>query len=156
MIQTDFSLRAATSADEDILLRWRNLPEVYQFFKEARPVTEQEHQGWFRAVLARNDRAIFLGILREQEVGMVRLDFNSDLSSATVSVHLDPKFFGRGLGAQLLLAVERRAKKQYPRLVEFMAEIHEQNTTSMKTFEKCGYGPFDKANNFHIYRKSLR
>ncbi len=57
--------------------------------------------------------------------------------SAEITIYLDPKFIGKGIGNQTLNFLETEAKKSNIKVL--VGIIAANNTSSIKLFEKCAY-----------------
>ena len=53
-------LRPATDADSADVLRWRNHPEVRAVSLTRHEITEEEHEAWWAATQARDDREVYV------------------------------------------------------------------------------------------------
>ena len=125
--------------DSEQILSWRNNPEVFKFFFNPNPVTQDEHGKWFNNILTRSNIYFFMGILDEIPVGTVRFD-KIDEESFEVGVYLDPTFFGKGLGTQLLQQGEDELLKLIKEeKIDIVAKVLPENEASIKLFNKGGY-----------------
>lgn len=66
-------LREVAAEDSDRLLRWRNLPGVARWMKSTHEIPQEEHERWFRGVLARERRVHWLILVNGEPVGTVNI-----------------------------------------------------------------------------------
>jgi UDP-2,4-diacetamido-2,4,6-trideoxy-beta-L-altropyranose hydrolase len=146
-------LRRADERDILDLFAWRNDKETLGNSKSATPVPFTEHERWFAASLTKPDRRIYIGLVGDEKVGMVRFDRVPNSEHAhIVSIAISPEFRRRGLGRALLeAAIGEMAPGR------FDAEIKTENVISKKLFEACGFrrvGPAVDAG-LDLYRATL-
>jgi len=128
-------LRRAEPEDSGDLLAWRNDPESVRNSKSPTPVALGEHARWFAASLTNPDRRIYIGLVGDEKIGMVRFDRLARSEPAyLVSITINPACRGRRLGTRLLLAALRQAAP-----ATFDAEIRTENVISQRLFEACGF-----------------
>ena len=136
------SLRSAAESDARPMLAWRNHPSTRAFFRDPRPIAEADHVAWWERTLASPDRALLIGQVGSTDVGVLRLDFDSD--QAEVSIYLDPALTGLGLGAALLTAGQRWVIQHRPATRRLIAEIDPENTSSQRAFAAVDFSGDDK------------
>lgn len=140
------TLRPATSADAQMLLKWRNDPVSRAMSGQSDVVTKAEHIGWFEAALSDPNRLIHIGEWNGAPFGMVRLDIGAE-GMATVSIAIAPQQRGKGLARALLrCAIEASPT---PR---FRALIKPDNGSSIATFAGLGFFRVAEADGFLEYR----
>jgi RimJ/RimL family protein N-acetyltransferase/O-antigen/teichoic acid export membrane protein len=136
------SLRAATSADAELLLGWRNDPLIRAVSRRPDPVAPEEHGRWLHGVLENPSRELFIAEYEGAPVGQVRLD-RLDGSLWEISVALGPEARGRGLGrATITEAVA--ALREHEKGVAVVAFIRPDNEASIATFTAAGFKPTDE------------
>lgn len=84
-------LRPAVDTDRDIVLTWRNHPEVRAVSLTTHEITPEEHAKWWEAALADPRRHILIF----DECGVVIFDLREE--PASWSFYLDVEGLGRGL-----------------------------------------------------------
>jgi len=128
-------LRGAGLSDSDRVLAWRNDPATRAWSFSPKPVSADEHAEWLDRTLA-DPRHILLIIEHDgTALGQVRLD--RDGSSATVSIALDPRARGRGLGEAALRETTRLADQVG--LERLAARIKPDNAASLAAFAAAGF-----------------
>ncbi len=131
------SLRPATADDCDRLYAWRNHPDTRRHFFDPDPIDLPSHRRWFAGVLTDPSRVLLVGVVDEQETGVLRYDFSGD--EARVSVYLDPARRGEGFGTALLSAGRDWLQENRPQTRAVVAEVMAANEPSVRAFLAAGY-----------------
>lgn len=135
----DVKLRPAMKSDEQVLLDWRNHPDVRRYSTDAAEIGREEHSHWFCRVLADRNRQMLIGEDNGGPLGVLRYDFEG--RAATVSIYLVPNRLGQGAGSRLLAAGERWVAAEHPELSEIRARARPANHASVRLFADAGYRP---------------
>lgn len=128
-------LREATLADAELLRNWRNEPDVRQSSFHQEAVEADAHRAWLERKLA---GATKIWILMSEGVpaGQVRYDRSGD--TAEVSVSIDGRFRGRGLGVAILrLSAQRACSELGLREIRAVAKL--ENAASRAAFLRAGF-----------------
>jgi len=149
MLEVAVGLRAAQEADCDLVHAWRNHPAVRSVSHDRRVIDLASHRTWYRAALADPSRILLMIELAGQPVGVLRYDIRDAV--AAVSVYLDPRRMGQGIGAAALRAGSRWIHARRPEVTTLVAEIADGNARSAGAFVKAGY--LARSNN--IYEETL-
>ena len=130
------SLRPATLDDAAMIFQWRNIPEIVALGASNRLVEWEEHQQWFREVLA-GGHALHIILCDGQPAGQVRFD-RKDSDTAEVSIYLLPEYTGRGIG---VTALTRACQQAFSTLavMRIEARIRTDNPRSVAAFRKAGF-----------------
>lgn len=135
-----FFARAATLADSEILLTWRNDPLTRKQSREVILVSPTEHRDWLAMVLADPHRHLFIVETESgAPAGTVRFDIDSD-STVEVSITVSPHFRGKNFGSPMLLSAELALREQ-THVNVFRAFIKRDNVASVRLFESAEYLP---------------
>jgi RimJ/RimL family protein N-acetyltransferase len=131
-------IRAATRADSDLLLAWRNDPGTRAASRGQESVAAAGHERWLEDVLADDDRALLVGERRGEPVGQLRFD-RVDALRWEISVTVAPEARGRGIGRALIEAGIDWLWSTEPcaRVVE--AWVRRGNDRSLRAFAACGF-----------------
>ena len=130
-------LRAATAADCERVFEWRNAEENRRHSFDTHALSLGEHRAWYTKAIADSGRALLIGQLEGNPIGVLRFDFNETV--ATVSIYLLPGLGGRGLGTSLLDAGTAWIRKTHSRITTLRAEARPENVSSKGTFSAAGY-----------------
>jgi RimJ/RimL family protein N-acetyltransferase len=136
-------LRLAGAGDARLVYEWRNDPWIVSLSTSRRPVTWQDHQGWFTTVLERPDLYL-LFIIHTPDgtpAGTVRLDREGE--DAVVTIYLLRQFTGRGLGPRALDLACGDAFRHWPAVSRIRAYVRAGNQPSLKAFARAGFAGDD-------------
>lgn len=129
-------VRPLAATDGPFILSWRNDPSAYRWFRDARPLTEDEHAAWTVARAADDPPSVWVADVAGVPAGCVRLDAEPD-GSAEVSIVVDASRRGLGLGSRLLEHCLDEARGRA--LTAVTAEVHGENAASMALFTGHGF-----------------
>ena len=137
------SFRDASPQDSKMLLDLRNDPAVREVSFNQQVVTQDEHERWLGQSLASPSRILWIPQDRSlQPLGRVQLDLSHNLLEATISIALDKRSRGRGIGPVVIeKATEMILSDTGPlaSVKRVVANIKPTNTLSCKAFEKVGF-----------------
>lgn len=94
-------LREMLEQDREMLLRWRNLPQVSDHMYSDHTITEEEHERWFASVREDSSRRYWIIMLDDEPVGLVNLvDINDEARRCHWAFYLSSDATrGRGVGS---------------------------------------------------------
>jgi UDP-2,4-diacetamido-2,4,6-trideoxy-beta-L-altropyranose hydrolase len=132
-----FTVRRAGLEDSQLLLDWANEPGVRAASFSSAPISPDDHRTWFGRKVCDPSCVFFIAFdQRRTPVGQVR--FDQVRSDAVVSVSLDRKFRGRGMGAAVIsLACRQLFRETGVRVVH--GYVKPENETSASAFVKAGF-----------------
>ena len=144
-VERPLGLRPVDSADESLLLRWANDPQVRERSFSADQITAEAHHNWFQAGLLRSDRLHFI-VSDEQgcPLGQVRFDRLADGEHspvAVIDISVDRSAQGRGAGAELLRLALEALEEHWGSGVLAQADVLETNQPSRALFVRSGFLP---------------
>lgn len=125
--------------DSNIILKWRNNPEIYRYLFNPAPVAPKDHEQWLTRI---NNEHLVLFLIAEFNglpAGTVRFDFTEDFSEAEIGIYLTPELHGKGLSTSMLSESERFVKMKFGSLRKITAKVLLENIASEKMFERTGY-----------------
>lgn len=137
IIPPQFILRYANADDCKSVWELRNNAETRKYFFNPSPISLDEHNNWFFNTLNSPDKALLVSENSEQLIGVLRYDFVD--KKAYISIYIDPKLTGRGLGTNILKMGSEWLRKNHPEVKEIVAEIMQQNRLSVNAFIKAGF-----------------
>ena len=133
------TLKPATMEDCRLVFEWRNHIEVRRHFFDEREIPYAEHEAWFRASLARDDRIILIAHDKDRPVGVIRFDtLKDEPDTAEIDIYVSPHRQGKGLGTRILAEGEEwiRTHKGVRSLV---ARVKADNPASLRMFRGRGF-----------------
>jgi len=102
-VATPFVLRAVEMRDAELLFEWRNDPETYQHFRNARPVEWGEHTAWLQKSLDMGSKRILQIVeVESHSAGVIRADVQDD-GSYEISYTIAPEWRGKGIGKKAVI-----------------------------------------------------
>ena len=85
------NIRIAKNEDSLDLFLWRNNSHTISMSLNKNKVLWKDHIVWFNKLLKENKSYLFLGILKNKKIGMVRFDFYQQ-KQYVVNINLNPDF----------------------------------------------------------------
>ena len=140
-------IKDADNSDSFDIFEWRNDPISCQMFVSNKKVTLEEHKKWIESSLSNPLRKIYIGILKDEKVGICRFDIDSKLTSAEVSINLNPNMRGKNLSYQLLSESIKTYKKTNQ--IRLTATIKKENKASLIIFQKCSFSIVDQDGSYY-------
>ncbi len=131
------SIRAASSADAELLFGWRNDERTRRHSLDSRPLVLTDHLEWIERTLVRPDVDLILACNDGTPVVCVRFDCCE--TRARVSIYADPHLQGAGFGRAALLAALDWLRQKRPEVVQTCAEVLPDNSASHALFASAGY-----------------
>jgi RimJ/RimL family protein N-acetyltransferase len=132
--------RNATLSDADVLLYWRNHPNVRRFSLQSELIPFGEHLKWLQKRLNRTQcEPFYLYEFEDELVGMCRLDLVVGAPGKyEVSILIDPDQHAKGLGTKVLAMSCESFFTIHPNDL-IVAKIKRDNIVSKKLFENAGF-----------------
>jgi UDP-2,4-diacetamido-2,4,6-trideoxy-beta-L-altropyranose hydrolase len=131
---------------------WRNDPISCQMFINKNKVTLEEHNKWFESSLSNPLRKFYIGILADKKVGICRFDMNSKMTSAEVSINLNPCMRGKNLSYEFLSECIKTYRKTNQ--IKLTATIKKENNASSRIFQKCSFSIVDEDAGYYFLMKN--
>lgn len=132
------SLKKADFSDIEFLWHLRNQPDVDQYSKGKRKIAWSEHINWIMPIiLGTVPKPLFIIKKGSMPVGQIRFDFNNN-GEYIVSISVLREFRGKGVASKSFKkAIKLLKKSKRPKVI--LAEIHKDNISSQKFFEKLNF-----------------
>ncbi|HYH07575.1 MAG TPA: GNAT family N-acetyltransferase [Thermoanaerobaculia bacterium] len=130
------ALREVTVDDAALLREWRNDPSVRASSFNQDAVAADAHRAWLTKKLASADTKMWILTADGVPAGQVRYDKTGE--QAEVSVSLDARFRGMGLGVAILTMSAPRACRELG-LREIRAVVKLTNAASLNAFARAGF-----------------
>jgi RimJ/RimL family protein N-acetyltransferase len=132
-------LRPASLDDAELLLAWRNDPEVRSASRQPHTVEPAEHERWLSSCLADPERDLLIAELDGKPIGQVRFDRLTE-DEREISVSLAASSRGGGLGARLIEAGVDWLRRERG-TTRVIAEVRGVNPASLLSFRQAGFRP---------------
>lgn len=143
--QEAISLRSAATADQALLLRWANDPQVRANSFSPEPIAPADHHHWFQAGLANPNRLLLIATTADRcPIGQIRFDLepasaDGQASEATVDLSLDRCARGHGLARELVRLGLQEMEQRWGPATDAVAEVLPSNTASNACFARAGF-----------------
>ncbi len=147
--------REISEKDSETLVAWRSDPEVYKYFLSAHKITLEEHLNWyFNRYLQDDDRIDYIACEQTsgEPIGVFGIKKRRD--GAEVSYLLKKQSQGKGYAGEAVCWLMETAKATWG-IAKAIAEIHLENTPSIRLAERLGFERVAQSGNFLIYEKVL-
>lgn len=141
LVSETFHFRDATLDDAQLLLNWRNEPEVRAVSFQSKIIPLETHRNWLTGKLgSRQNRLRVVEDITGKPVAQVRLDFDAPHDSAIISINVIPSCRGQGLGTAFIERTVREVTNEFGNF-RLVARIKTSNTASQNAFRKAGFMP---------------
>lgn len=140
-------LRPSEPDDRDRLLEWRNDADSVRYSESSRMITAQEHQAWYDMVLEDPGTRLWIGELDGVPIGMVRIDVRA--AQGRVSIAIDQRQRGRGLGRELLTRVQETLANDF-QIDALDARVSHRNKPSKRLFVGCHFAEIASDGDFAV------
>ncbi len=132
------SLKKANFSDIEFLWYLRNQPGTYKYSRQNRKVGWKEHIEWImQIILGTSNKELFVIKNLKTPIGQIRFDWlNSE--EVEISISILKEFQGKGFAAKSLDLAIKEIEKQ-KKAKKITAEIHKDNTSSIKLFERLNF-----------------
>jgi RimJ/RimL family protein N-acetyltransferase len=119
-----------------LLLAWRNDDDAVRNSGSRRAVSDEDHRHWFAAALDDPARPIWIAERDGHALGMVRVEVKD--GAGEVSVVVDARARGRGVGRDLLIALQDTVRGECM-VGRLWARVRLDNTASLRCFAHAGF-----------------
>lgn len=145
--QGAISLRPVTKANEALLLRWANDPQVRANSFSPEPIKAADHHHWFQKGLANSNRLMLIATAADGcPIGQIRFDrepasTDAQASEATIDLSLDRCARGYGLASELVRLGLRAMEQRWGPATDVVAQVLKSNSASNACFTRAGFKP---------------
>lgn len=94
MNKDELLLRPMRKEDLELVLEWRNLPEIRIHMLNDRVITKQEHEIWFVEKSKNQDHKLMIAIKNKVRFGFVQIKINREKKIGEWGFYRDPRFTG--------------------------------------------------------------
>lgn len=128
------NIRIAKNEDFLDLFLWRNNAHTISMSINKNKVLWEDHVVWLNKLLKENKSYLFLGILKNKKIGMVRFDFYQK-KKYLVNINLNPDFRRKRLSSLLLKKSIEHLLSIRTTVSHLYAQVKSNNISSQKCFE---------------------
>ena len=135
------SFRNIRFDDAQMLLAWRNDPEVRSVSFHNEPIEIQEHEQWLMKSLGMSERILLMAEDRQgNPIGKVQIDFTSDqMGSVMIGIVVGLENRSKGIGTVLIEKATTALFIAEKNVQQIVAQIKPGNLASEKAFRKAGF-----------------
>jgi len=136
MSEIKINFREVIYEDIWLLYNWSNDPISRKMSFNSEPISQEEHQQWFIAVMENPNIVILIAEVDHKPIGFVR--FNISDVDAVISIAIDHSQRGKGLAVPMINESIHYIK-QIKNIENIYAYIKEENTASIRTFINANF-----------------
>ncbi|MBR1423118.1 MAG: GNAT family N-acetyltransferase [Ruminococcus sp.] len=145
-------LRGINENDTEKIVEWRSDPKVYMYFKAPHRISIKEHLNWFHSVYLENDnRFDWICIEKDSGKRIGVFGLYREEMTAEVNYILAPEARHKGYATESIKCLVDFASKNW-NCKYIIAEIHQDNKSSIALVEKLGYKIISCNGSFIVYR----
>jgi UDP-2,4-diacetamido-2,4,6-trideoxy-beta-L-altropyranose hydrolase len=144
-------VRAATAADEAILLEWANDPETRRNSFSRGPISSASHHEWFQARLGRPADCHIYIVETSVAIPVGQVRFERAGAAWETNYSLSRDFRGRGLGRVLMELGLLQLSEEVPR-ASVLARAKKSNVASCRVFESLGFDANPEGDTVEFHR----
>ena len=139
MANWNLSFRQASLEDAELLLSWRNDPEVRSVSFNSDVMSPDTFGVWLQRLLDDQNRQLWIAESRNgQPIGKVEFDFQNP-QQAVIELTLDHTRRGKGLGRAIIEKACKVAFDENPLMDSVVAQISPGNVASERAFRSVGF-----------------
>jgi RimJ/RimL family protein N-acetyltransferase len=143
-------LRLVEPDDLPRTLAWRNQDQVRQWFVHSAVLTWEQHEGWYRKYLDRDDDSLFLIEETDRlhkpigQVSLYKLDWRVGSAEFGRILIGEPDAHGAGYAHEATAVLLDFAFRDWG-LREVYLEVFAHNARAIRVYEQCGFRPGPEA-----------
>tara|TARA_B100000768_G_scaffold168796_1_gene173923 strand:- start:95 stop:541 length:447 start_codon:yes stop_codon:yes gene_type:complete len=133
---------------------WRYAKTAEKYYQSRKKPSFDQHVLWLTSALQNTNHHLFIAEDRGRPVSHIKASFDlKEQKMARVGICTAPQEQGKGYGLKLLLVLH-----DFLRLIgslSLIAEVHQENISSLILFENVGYRSISQSGNFCLYECKL-
>lgn len=152
----EITQRNASLNDANILLVWRNHPDIRRFSKQSEIITADEHIAWIEDRIKKiPDEPFYLFESKHEAIGMCRIDrVLGPPNQFELSILVDPDQHSKGVGTRILEMSCKSFFSLHPH-ESIVAKVKSENLLSKKLFLHAGFSLRTNSGDFLYLEKEL-
>lgn len=143
------SIRPLQIEDAYTSVIWRNDPDVFKYTRNTynHIITVESELEWIKRVIVNTDEYRCAIIVGDEYVGNIYLT-NIDNEKAEYHIFIGNKsFLGKGVAKKASIEIMRYGF-EHLNLKKIVLEVHPQNNTAIRLYEKLGFAIVEEKSNF--------
>ena len=153
-LMDDFFVRFAQTEDCLDVYEWEFDPSTRVYMQNKELVNFKSHEKWFLAAMGSASRSLLIcSDKNKKKVGVLRVDYDSEMGEAALGITIAPSMRGRGYGKYCLMSSMSFILEHIATPKQFSAVVHKDNHASVKAFKSSG---FTETKNCGSSRKFLK
>ena len=134
-------LREVEGEDLDLIVKWRNDPEILKWLFSYLPLSKVKQRKWYEKYLDDNTQQTFIIEVNEEKtpigtIGLTDIDYKNQKGELAIIIG-EKDYLGKGLGEECLNLLVKFAFDEL-NLRKLKALVFSDNDTAIKLYEKCG------------------
>ncbi len=143
------SLRSATIADSQDILKWRNDETTRTNSFNAYLISAKEHEAWFESALKDNAKHLWIAQdVTGNKIGIVSF-FEKEKNTAEININLAPEKRNQGFGVFLIKQASQKFLNEI-KIQKIIARIKITNIVSIGAFLKAGFLEVKQADGYLV------
>lgn len=135
-------LREIEEEDLDLIIKWRNDPEILKWLFSYSPLSRVKQRKWYEGYLEEDTQQIFIIELKEEKtpigtIGLTDIDYKNQKGELTIIIG-EKGYWGKGLGEESLKLLVKFAFNEM-NFRKIKALVFSDNDKAIKMYEKCGF-----------------
>jgi UDP-2,4-diacetamido-2,4,6-trideoxy-beta-L-altropyranose hydrolase len=130
-------LRKANPSDVDEIFNLSNDVAVRENSFNQEKILYSDHVAWFQKKINNPNSLLLVANISNTFAGQIRYEITNEC--AIISISIDKKFRGIGLGEKLIKESKNNLIAQYPSVKFIIAQIRKENHASVNMFLKAGF-----------------
>lgn len=135
-------LREVEEDDLDLIVKWRNDPEILKWLFSYLPLCEAKQRKWYEKYLNDDTQQTFIIKAKEEKtpigtIGLTDIDYKNQKAELTIIIG-EKEYRGRGLGGEALKLLVKFAFNEM-NLRKIKALVFSDNVKAIILYEKCGF-----------------
>ena len=135
-------LREIEEENLDLIVKWRNDPEILRWLFSYLPLSKVKERKWYETYLDDETQQIFIIEVNEEKtpigtIGLTDIDYKNQRAELTIIIG-EKEYWGKGLGEEALNLLVKFAFNEM-NLRKIKALVFSDNDKAIKLYEKCGF-----------------
>ncbi len=144
----NITVRRASLSDSEVIYKWvNNKDSLINKLNTKKEIEISDHDTWFRNILNDKNSYIWIILLKNIEIGQIRMEYKKDLFHE-VDIYLEKDYRKKGIAKISFEVIQGKIK-----LNNLRAIIKKYNKNSFAFFESIGFDLISQNNKIWIFEK---